>query len=247
MKAGILTPVSGTCLAAALTAMAALPAAAGMIASSDGLAIEGGAWSPNSREALVGWTVLAGDGITMRGSPSTATFASTGQTTLELGNFGVGSSRLGRDFFRNAASSLDTNGPDLDASYSWFTDGDAIDLSGAGDNTLNLTSGLTDGSNWAFIKLDSAPTNYTGHSAALGGVTEAAIEIVWDDVDSSGGRTTGDTYDIGRVIYATDGDGGSTFSGGSWDGGAPVVVPEPGSLGLLTLGVGGLLLRRRGV
>jgi len=26
-------------------------------------------------------------------------------------------------------------------------------------------------------------------------------------------------------------------SGGSWDSAAPVVVPQPGSLGLLTLGV----------
>jgi hypothetical protein len=224
--------------------LTAATAQAGFIESSDGMVFEGGAWG--SREAAVGWTVT-GSGAEMRGITNTVAFGSTDSTTLELGNFSAGGTRLGRDFLRYAGASLDTNGTELDESYSWFTDGDTIDYSGGSATSVDFTSGLIDGSNWFIITLDNAPTNYTGYTPELGGVTEAAIELIWDDVDSSGTRTIGDTYDIGRIFYAT---GTDTFEGNGWVGGAPTTtstIPEPSSYALLA-GLSGLAfiaLRRR--
>lgn len=228
--------------------LAGISAQAGMITSVDGIAFEGGAWTnPPGRQLMIGWTITdagAGQlGADMRGVTDTIAFAPNGQTTFEMGNFDTGT-RIGRDFFRNAGSSLDTNGTDFDDSYSWFTDGDTLDLSGPGAGSVDFTSGLTNGSNWFFITMDNAPTNYTGFTISLGGVSQVAVEVVWDDVDSSGTRSIGDTYDFGTILYAT---GGDTFDGGSWVGGAPTIIPEPSTYALLG-GIAGLAfvaLRRR--
>jgi hypothetical protein len=195
-------------------------AQAEVIDSSDGIFFTGGAWTAGSEESINGWTILANGEVSVRGSANTAAFASDANTTWQFGSYAAPNTRIGRDFLRNACSSLDTNGPDLGASYSWYQKGDILDFSGAGSRKVDFTSGMIAGSNWLFVNFDAAPVNYTGYTVERGGVSQIAVQVIWDDVDGSGTRTEGDTYDFGAIRYAT---GGDVFNG--WDAsGVPTVT-----------------------
>ena len=218
LKAGLLAAVT----------MLSITTQAGFVVSQDGVHMNGGGWTVSSRDQLMGWTVTE-TGVDMHGLNDTQAFASDADTTWEQGNYGTGT-RIGRDWFRDAAASLDTNGADLDASYSWFSAGDTIDFSSGSSSSavFSETSGMTNGANWFVITMDNAPINYTGYTAELGGISEIAIQLSWNDADSSGTRSVGDVYTMGAIIYAT---GTDTFNGKTVAE-LTAMLPQPSPQGL---------------
>lgn len=223
-----------------------ITAQAGMITGSDGLWMSGSSWpvGANATAELVGWTVTATgsdiEGVLRNGTTTNISFASNGYTSLAVGDYYDGN-RIGYAWFRNAASSLDATGAGVSGGYSWFSDGDALDLSTSANTYFN--EGMVAGSdNWFIIKLDGTAINYTGYTEALGVLNEVAIQMTWNDADLSGTRSVDDVYTVGTMLYAT---GTSTFDGGSWIGGAPVAIPEPATLGLIATFGGGIMFMRR--
>jgi hypothetical protein len=107
------------------------------------------------------------------------------------------------------------DGDDLSGLYSQSAGGLVLEKDGVPQG------GLVAGSNWIFITGVNS-NQYPEYGTVLEPVTSIAMEVVWNDVGTTGTIDPGDTFSFGNLRYLTD---GGEFA--EWAGGKPTVIPEP--------------------
>lgn len=181
-------------------------------------------WDGNSREAgNLGITVFDNGGVNGFTGTSDGTDSTIGENGWQMEIAGH-PDRILRPNFADDGTGLrfkgDINqigfvqdGDDLSGLYPHTSGGLLLEKDGAAQG------GLVAGSNWMFITGVSS-TAYSEYGTVGEPVTSIAMEVVWNDIGTTGTIDPGDTFSFGNLRYLTD---GGEFA--EWAGGKP--IPEP--------------------
>ena len=186
-------------------------------------------WDGNSREAgNLGITVFDNGGVNGFTGTSDGTDSTIGETgwQMEIAAF---PDRILRSNFADDGTGLRfkdggvnqigfvQDGDDLSGLYSQSSGGLILEKDGVAQG------GLVAGSNWMFITGVSS-TDYSEYGTVGEPVTSIAMEVVWNDIGTTGTVDPGDTFSFGNLRYLTD---GGEFA--EWAGGKPTLaaIPEP--------------------